>query len=880
MDITKITDSLSRVFEDEDTRIVFWNDPDGEFIETVPSITLAGVTVLRLEDIGSLEAKIRIERDDPAGRYLLYSPAEEPEYEDDWLLDMRLYGRSFRADRASLILQALGLAHQHLRQHLTKRRKFFDNKDRLHKLAALTLPEDLELDLDRKMLAVVAKAGQPELFDIVRTLLHSMADSGEAELDAVPPAWESIEKFELNEPFWLMVESTFGYSENSPSLRNLLIRLLVADYAHHLGKALPASLQHLLLPRSGAANAVVCSAQWRDSSSQAGSYDLLSTAVGSILHLQDHLDGYEVEDLLDVPTFLEVEKRIVQGLLERVTSAGGAIGPGTIGPGAIDLGAISGIVARRQAGHWVSSASVPDDQRKARRAVYQALTAAARFLHLRNEHAGGFDFPDFTAMYKGYESDLYRFDQMYRHFCEQADAAARGWDVLKTLREDLEACYANGYLTAIALAWGKFVDAELPGRWAVDGVPNQYTFYSRQVRPWLDGGDKRRAFVIISDAMRYEIAHELTAHLNSTYRLQAELSSQLSVLPSYTALGMASLLPHDTLEYTAKGAVLADGKPTASLEQRSEILAANGGMAVKAGQLLALNKEQGRDILAGQRLVYIYHDEIDARGDKASTEGGTFEAARKTIQDVADLVRYVVNKLNGNYVVITADHGFLFTGTAPGDPEKSELESKPAGTVVAKKRYLLGTHLPSHEQAWRGATGVTAKAAGGMQFWIPKGANRFHFTGGARFVHGGAMPQEIVVPVIKVKHIKNKGARDKTQIKHVSVQVLGNKHMITAASHRFNLLQMEPVGGRAKAITLKVAVYEGDQPVTSIATVPFDSPSLNLDDRQKSVLLTLRDRPYHKHTPYRLLLRDAETGIEQASIGVVIDRAIADDFDF
>ena len=33
---------------------------------------------------------------------------------------------------------------------------------------------------------------------------------------------------------------------------------------------------------------------------------------------------------------------------------------------------------------------------------------------------------------------------------------------------------------------------------------------------------------------------------------------------------------------------------------------------------------------------------------------------------------------------------------------------------------------------------------------VPKGASRFHFAGGARFVHGSAMPQEVVVPVITV----------------------------------------------------------------------------------------------------------------------------------
>ena len=869
MDVAQITDALDQVFNEEQVRVVFWNDPDGEFVESLADIELEGVEVLKLDEVGALEAKVRIEQEDPAGRYLLYSPAEEPDYEDDWLLDMRLYGRSFRADRASIILRQLGLAHQHLRQHLAKRRKFFDNKERLHKLTSLVSPEDSELDLDRKMLTVVAKADQPELFNIVRTLFHSMTEGDAPDLEASPPAWAQIERFELDEPFWMMVKSAFGYGEDSPTLQNLLIRLLVSDYAHHLAKELPGPLQHLQLPRSGTANAVVCLAQWRDSSSKSSSYDVLASEVGARLHIPDHLRGCEIEVLLDVPTFLDVEKSIVQGLLDRVTST----------TDAIDLEAVSSIVDRRQAGHWLSSGSVPEAQRNARRAVYKALAVAAQLLHLRNTHEAGFDSPDMAAMYKDYESRLFRFDQLYRHFCENADVAAgQGWDMLKPLREEIEACYCNGYLNPIALAWGKFVGEELPERWAVDGVQNQYRFFAQHVGPWLSEADNRRAFVIISDAMRYEAAEELTGYLNGTYRVEAKLSSQLGVLPSYTALGMASLLPHSKLEYTEKGDVLADGKPTASLEQRDEILSTRGGMAVKANLLLAMKKEEGREFIAGKRLVYIYHDEIDARGDKAATEEDTFEAVRKTIRELAELVRYVVNNLNGNYVVITADHGFLFTETAPGTPDKSRLEDKPAGTVIAKKRYLLGYDLPPHEQAWRGDTAVTAEAGDGMRFWVPKGNNRFHFTGGARFVHGGAMLQEIVVPVIKVKHLKDKGRREKTQSKHVAVQVLGTTHKITAPKYRFNVLQMEPVSERVKPVTLKIAVYEGDEPVTTIEAVTFDSTSSNLDERQKSVILTLRDRPYDKRTPYRLVLRDAESGIEQASLDITIDRAITDDF--
>ena len=167
-----------------------------------------------------------------------------------------------------------------------------------------------------------------------------------------------------------------------------------------------------------------------------------------------------------------------------------------------------------------------------------------------------------------------------------------------------------------------------------------------------------------------------------------------------------------------------------------------------------------------------------------------------------------------------------------------------------------------------------------MEFWVPRAANRFHFTGGARFIHGGAMLQEIVVPVITVKHVQGKGSREKTKTKYVTVQVLGTRHKITAQKHRFTLIQMEPVSERAKPIKLKVAVYEGDEPVTSIETVAFDSTSSNLDDRQKSVILTLQDRQYNKKSAYRLVLRDAGTGIDQQSVDVIIDRVIADDFDF
>ena len=219
----------------------------------------------------------------PNSKFLLYAPTEEPDYEDDWLLDIRLYSRSFRADRASILLQELGLVNLHLRTHVSDRRKFFDAKDRLQKIRNLVAPDDAATDLDRKMIAVVAKADQPELFNIVRTIFHAFAtvDHGrnternagnnlsssvadkdhatdEIDLDSPPEAWTQIEKFDLDVPFWHMVKAAFGYEEDNPTLKNFLLRLMLTDFAHHLKADLPRSLRGLLLPESGWSNAVVC----------------------------------------------------------------------------------------------------------------------------------------------------------------------------------------------------------------------------------------------------------------------------------------------------------------------------------------------------------------------------------------------------------------------------------------------------------------------------------------------------------------------------------------------------------------------------------------------------------------------------------------------
>lgn len=323
-DLHQVNTALGRIFNEEGNRIVFWHDPEHEFLDFIAAnMSLqfgdTAVQVLRLDKTGSLATKIRLEREDPTGCYLLYTPTEEPDYESDWLLDIRLYSRSFRADRASILLDELGLGeNQDLRQHLADRRKFFDNKERLQKLKPLVTVVDTALDLDRKMMAVVVKADQPELFTIIRTLFHAYVNGDEIDLDTPPPVWMQIEKFDLAEPLWQMIRTTFGYVDDAPNLKKFLLYLLVTDYAHHLKIEVPFALQHFVLPVGGRANAIVCLAQWRDSTSRGSSYDRLSAQVAALLNIEEHLRDVDFKALIDVMTFQVVEQIIASGLRDFV----------------------------------------------------------------------------------------------------------------------------------------------------------------------------------------------------------------------------------------------------------------------------------------------------------------------------------------------------------------------------------------------------------------------------------------------------------------------------------------------------------------------------------------------------------------------------------
>jgi hypothetical protein len=96
----------------------------------------------------------------------------------------------------------------------------------------------------------------------------------------------------------------------------------------------------------------------------------------------------------------------------------------------------------------------------------------------------------------------------------------------------------------------------------------------------------------------------------------APLTPLLSVLPSYTQLGMAALLPQQTLEISADGrTVLVDGKSSVGTENRKKILDAalpGRATAIRADALLGMSRDESRALVRDHDVVYVYHNRIDA----------------------------------------------------------------------------------------------------------------------------------------------------------------------------------------------------------------------------------------------------------------------------
>lgn len=890
MDITQLQIGLNKKFEQ--SRIVFWHDPEQSFTAQLAELAdpLAGltrdgqtVTVLNMAEHSQLQARKHIELDEPITPFLLYWPSPEPAPAKDWLLDMRRYSVTFYADAASILLNELGLANMSLRDYIASRHSFFASKERTvalkRRLDGRSGIED-ELSLDLKMMSVLLGC-HAQLADLMKALGERLLDEVDSDSDGdcdgtASKALSPLEQHGLLPSFWQLMARDYGYQvaeETEPSLRELVRKLFVSECYEQLDAAgvasRPAWLQsQLLATPTGRANAMALLASWRDSTQYSGQFAALSAKVAAQLELPSRLAMLATQDIwrwAEVSGFEAVEQALIRELVSGLMS-------GDLALGRVEF---SQLISRRRQGFWVST-----DPKYAH--LYQALQQAEILLELRRAYPDGFHYPTAQAMYLAYEAELFLFDAAYRLFNEALlHLQEQSVEVLAALADKIEDLYVNWYLYQLGLAWdGLLAKEQQLARWEM-GIPAQSRFYETVIKQRLSQAGVKRQFVIISDALRYEVAHELQGQINEAKRFSAQLKSQLGVLPSYTQLGMAALLPHQQLDYAQGNAtVLVDGQSSAGLDNRSAILAKVGGIAISAKALKGWTRAQANEAIGDARVIYIYHDIIDAIGDKLATEQQTFMAVRQAIEELNGLVSRVINGFGVTRVVITADHGFLFQRVAPEVAVKSQLTHEPTGTLEAKKRYLIGRNLPTNDDVWHGRIGDTTKGQSDVAFWLPKGVSRFHFVGGARFVHGGAMLQEICVPLLEVQELRGKkqALHEKTK---VNIVPLYQPIKLVNAIDKVRFLQTDAVDERHKPRTLRFVVVDSTgQSVSALEKLTFDATSGSLEQRQQDVRLKLTGTDFDRKVQYQLLLQDDEDGIELARYPVTIDLAIQNDFGF
>jgi len=863
MQIDQLTKGIEAKFKQ--SRLVFWYDSEQSFRAELPAIIIDDVTLLDMSGVSVFETKKLIELDEPYNQFLLYFPYAEPEAERDWLLDIRLYSEQFFADASSMLLNELGIPKMALRGHIRLRESFFTNKLRLEGLQRFVTEDESEASLDRKMMAVVTKADSASLTDIIFQLVKSYSKALLSESDDVELILQ-CEKFGLLDSLWQELESQFSYETAQPSIEDFVLKLFCTEFWSQVdADDRDWLLNNVLKTGSGRATALAFMTGWRDSRSFAESHDVISKIVAQQLEVDSRCQSYHPVQMMECDTFEVVEQMIIRGLVGDLLDSSHKL----------DRVQFDRLLSRRLVSHWCLS-------RKEYTAIYEALRNAEQLFYLRQQFVDGFHYDSSQSMYESYVNELYLFDQAYRLFNEHvASVLSKGADILRQLDDEIENLYTHWYLYELGLGWDRLLESEqLMEKWKIAGVPLQYRFYESQVEARLRSKQTKRMFVIISDALRYEVAQELTLSINGEKRFKAEITTQLGVLPSYTQLGMAALLPHKNLSYEIQqgSTVYADGQSTQGLENRNTILDKVTGMAVSSKELMSWSNQEGRDKVKDARVVYIYHDTIDAMGDKLSTEEKTFEACRAAIEELKDLVGRIINRLNGSRVLVTADHGFLFQQKALTKADKTVLPTKPVGTIEAKKRYIIGESLSADDSCWKGRIADTANGSGDTELLIPKGAQRFHFIGGARFVHGGAMLQEVCVPMIAISAL-----RGEKMVQHekqpVGVVVKTQPIKIVNNIDKISFIQTEPVGDRFVARQLDVYIIDNQgQEVSSREGIKFDSQSQSMDERSRDVRLKLIGSQFERHASYSLVLENTETQTRYNQYAVTIDLAFQDDF--
>lgn len=831
--MTQIQQALHELFKRH--RIVFWYDDKRELRGEFDTLIMPGVELIELAN-NEFAVKHRVLREQPDQKFLLYHAGPPPEDMDNWLLDVLLAQGMFRADQAAIWLAELGLGADSLDiAHLHA--AFLSSLSRRSALKALLQVEDTHSAIRMKMLAVCAVA-EPRLDEILEALLDELAGAKEDKQALIRAC--DLESF-----LWQQAGRAYGYTSAAPSLADFAMSLFKSGFQLSLGR--PAPLNN---------DALVFLKRWKDSVQHQAAFEALSNQFAGPLEIETQLHSASLSDLADLDLFKLVDQRILSELAQQVEVR------------TLSAEDCSALIRRRKRTHWYRDFVH----------FYEALDAAIQFVQALFHSDLTVDSP--AAGAQRYTLTWFRLDQLYRAVIYHFRKTGQN-HLLAGVVEAVENRYNNDYLLRLNNRWQEALE-NLSG-WEIPGLPLQRRFFEDRVQPFLE--NRKKVYVIISDALRYEVAEELLGRIRSEDRYDARLDIQLAMLPSYTQLGMAALLPNRELAFVedASANVLVDGQNATGTANREKILKQATGdraAALQAEDFLPMQRDDIRDLLRETDVIYIYHNRIDAVGDKRDSEERVFEAVEDALEDLITIIKKLT-AANATNLIVTADHGFLYQNRPIDESDYSSVEVSGQQVLYLHRRFALGKGLTAqaglkHFQAAQVGLG------GNLEIQLPKSIARLRLRGsGSRFVHGGAALQEVILPVLQ---INKKRESDLTQ---VTVELLrSGASMITAGQLSVTFYQAEPVSEKMRPRRLRAGIYtQAGQIISDVHELVFDLESENPREREIPVRFILTRESDQANNQEVILRMEEQVGSttfyqEYRSAHYLLRRSFTSDFDF
>lgn len=845
IDTQKITQDLNRRFaaplpEFYKRRIIFWYDEDREFEDEISNLVLDNANILVLTGRNNFAAKKVLATDDARSNYLVYCPLRYERPEENWLINIELYSEEFRADLNSIWMDEMGLPNNPTVRRMVKGyRKFFNSIERRKSVAAMAKGIGTASQLHMAVMASICGIKDAQPSSIIRTVLSQSLDLDSNVL------YQDFVKYGAANPFWVMVAQATGYSEGDDvDLGRLATHILLTAATRTLRSEHLMGLDSFIsIPHQSYCYDMI--SDWLHSDDNDSLYQI-ARYVEEEARLSARLAKLSVEDLADTDCFPCVNECILEILMRE------------IGDYIIKVDTISNVVGKRRTMPWYDDVSC----------YYEGLLQVANMQEFFHDHATGFHLAQTRQIWNAYTTDYYKMDSYYRqfHLCFERSLKVSNEvldDLFKHVVEKVEGLYNGWFLNQLGSNWSNVCADELAQYGRVLEVKQQEQFYRSKVAP-----TDSKVYVIISDALRYEVAASLTEQLRRETQSKVELESVQGVFPTITKFGMAALLPHKELNVTIKNnggvSILADGVST-EMPNRDKVLksAKSASVALQYKNIIKMKRADRQALVKGMDIVYIYHDKIDEASHTA--DNLVFPACDDAINEIKNIVRIICNEFGGTRIFITADHGFLYTYSPLTEDDKADKTSFNQQDVEYGRRYAI------MQQGAKPDYLLPVKFIGediGLAAFAPRENVRIKMSGGGlNFVHGGISLQEMVVPVIDYQFLRSSSKtyqrnREKYDTKPVTLNLLSATRKISNMIFSLNFYQKEAVGDNRSACTyLLYFVDASGKQISDTVRIIADKTSDNGQDRTYRCSFNLKSMKFSNQDSYYLVIAD-ETGLQ------------------